>query len=314
MFMQEPLLYRLSVPARILTFLLVILLSVFFTLILGVLLGIVFYGSEMMDYIKAGMPLLDPDMLSLLRYLQIINTIGLFVLPPFIFAFLISKRPLQYLSLRQSPCLISLILGIGAIMAGLPFLHWTLGLNEMLSLPEWLAGVEDWMRRSEDQARALTELLLGTSSPGGLMINMLMIAVLPALGEELLFRGVLLRLFREWSGSAHLAVIITAFLFSTLHLQFFGFLPRFLLGLLLGYAFVWSKTIWVPVLLHFFNNGFAVVAAWLFARGMTDTDADSLGDYGHPGIIAASLVVSLALLWLIRFNEKKRSIRFGMLP
>jgi hypothetical protein len=314
MFMQEPFLYRLSTPAKILAFLLVVLLSVFFTLILGVLLGILFYGGEMMDYINGGLPLYDPAMISLLRYLQIINTIGLFVVPPFIFAFLISKRPLQYLSLKQSPCLISILLGVGAIMAGLPFLHWTMDLNGLLSLPEWLAGVEDWMRRSEEQARALTELLLGTSSPGGLMINMLMIAVLPALGEELLFRGVLLRLFREWTGSAHLAVIITAFLFSALHLQFFGFLPRFLLGLLLGYVFVWSKAIWLPVLLHFFNNGFAVLAAWLYERDLSKTDADSLGDYGHPGIIVASLAVSLVLFWLIRYTEKKRSIRFRMLP
>jgi len=145
-----------------------------------------------------------------------------------------------------------------------------------------------------------------------MLFNLFMIAMLPALGEEFLFRGVLLRLFREWTHSTHLAVFISALLFSALHLQFYGFLPRLILGLMLGYVFVWSGSVWVPVIVHFFNNGLAVVAAWLYERGSITTDVESLGSADQPFLIVASglMATTLMLLAWAYEGKKKGSINF----
>ena len=303
---REPLLYHSSPLVKFLSFLLIILLSLILTLILGLALGIAFFGTDMMDAVMDGLASTDPAVLPMLKYLQIVNTIGMFVLPPLIFAWLVSKRPAEYLSMDKRPGMLSSIAGVAAILFILPFIHWTAGITEMMLLPEWLSGLEDWMKRSEEQAKELTDLFLGTTSIAGLNVNLIMIALLPAIGEEFLFRGVLLRMFKDWSRNVHVAVIVSAFLFSALHMQFYGFLPRFILGILLGYLFVWSRSIWVPVIVHFFNNAIAVYAAWLFERGSITTDAESFGDVDQPLLIILSFVSVLILTVAIRYFEAQK--------
>jgi hypothetical protein len=260
----------------------------------------------MMDYANGSIVLTDPAFLPMLKYLQIVNTLGLFIIPPIVFAFFVSKKPAQYLALTRTPALVSTLAGIALIVLILPFLHWTASINEMMCLPDWMSGIEAWMQRSEAQAKEITELFLGTGTIAGLAVNMLMIAVLPAIGEELFFRGVLLRLFREWMSNVHLAVIISALLFSALHLQFYGFLPRFILGLFLGYLYIWTRSIWAPIIVHFLNNGIAVFAAWLYAGGIIDTNADSLGDVDQPLFVISSLIMVLVMLAVIAFYESQK--------
>jgi membrane protease YdiL (CAAX protease family) len=306
MFTREPLLGNTPVPIKILAFLLVVVMSLAITLLIGIGLGFIFFGGDMLTYVKEGMRLDDAGSLNILRYLQLVNTVGIFILPALLFAFLVSASPARYLSAHRPPSLVSTFIGVAVIVAILPFIHWTAAINEMLQLPGWLSGFEDWMKQSEEQARQLTERFLATVSIPGLLINLLMIAILPAIGEELLFRGVLLRLFREWTGNVHVAVLITALLFSALHLQFYGFLPRLLLGAVLGYIFVWSGSIWVPVLVHFVNNGIAVIAAWLFARGSSGRDFDTIGEADNPVVIIASFVVVLAMMLAMKGYEDKK--------
>ena len=303
---REPLLFRSPALLKLLSLLLIILLSMLFTLIFGTGLGFLIYGADIIDYIKEGFSLTDPAMIPLLKYLQVINTLGLFVFPPFIYAFLVSNKPWSYLAIDHDPGFQNVVLGTLLIIVVLPFLHWLANMNEMLDLPVWLEGVESWMKQSEEQARQLTEMFLSSTTYKGLFVNLLMIAVLPAIGEEFLFRGVLQRLFHEWSKNGHLAVMLAALLFSALHLQFFGFLPRLLLGLFLGYLYLWSRSIWLPVLVHFFNNGIAVVAAWLYARGNIQTSADSLGEMPDTLFIILSFVMSAIILLVLWYKHDKK--------
>ena len=157
---------------------------------------------------------------------------------------------------------------------------------------------------NELQAMKLTEAFLSDISIGGFIVNLLMIGMLAAIGEELLFRGVILRIFKDWSGNTHVAVWISAILFSALHLQFFGFLPRMILGVVLGYLFVWSRSLWVPVITHFINNTAAVIVAFLFYRGNIKTDMESFGSTDNAGWIIGSLVITLFLLIAIFRYEK----------
>ena len=306
MLFREPILYKMSPPLKILAFLLVILLSLLFTMILGLLIGFLFFGGVMLDYMKEGFSMTDPAMLPMLRYLQIINTLGIFIFPSVLFAYLASKRPSRYLAIRITPSMLSTLTGVAVIIAILPFIHWVAGLNEMMNLPDWLSGIENWMKNSEEQAKELTEMFLGTTTITGLSINLMMIAILPAIGEEFLFRGILLRLFREWTRNAHFAVLISAFFFSALHLQFYGFLPRFFLGIVLGYLFVWTKSIWVPVIVHFVNNGIAVVAAWYYTRGNIEQDFDAIGEADQPLVIISSFIVVVAMMMAMRYFELKK--------
>jgi membrane protease YdiL (CAAX protease family) len=290
---------------KVLALLLVIIVCLVITLALSILLGLVFFGGDMMQYVEEGMELGQAS-LPMLQYLQIINSIGLFLLPSIAFAALAGKSISRYLSLHIPPAFVSTLAGMAVILAILPFIHWLATLNELMALPDWLSGLEEWMLSSEEQARKLTDLFLSTNTISGLALNLIMIAVLPAIGEELLFRGVLLRLFSEWSRNPHFAVLLSAYFFSALHLQFYGFLPRFILGIVLGYLFVWTRSIWVPVIVHLFNNGIAVVGAWYYARNNIDMDIESIGQNDQPVVILFSFLIVVGMMITVRFYEGKK--------
>ena len=138
-------------------------------------------------------------------------------------------------------------------------------------------SVQTWMQETEDQADKITKAFLATQSTSDLLTNLFVIGILPAVGEELLFRGVVQQLFKKLFRNAHAAIWISAAIFSALHLQFFGFLPRMILGAMFGYMLEWSGTLWLPIIAHFVNNATAVFAYYLADKGIIGTDIENIG-------------------------------------
>jgi hypothetical protein len=174
-----------------------------------------------------------------------------------------------------------------------------------MSLPSWLSGLENWMRESEDKAAKLTEKFLEINSGWDLFLSVVMIALLPAIGEELIFRGVLQRIFSEWSKNIHVGIWSSAILFSAMHLQFYGFIPRMLLGVMLGYLLAWSGTLWLPIIAHFINNAAAVILTYMFKQQMISVDADKIGTENDYTALLLSAVITTAILWTIYKRERK---------
>ncbi len=143
-----------------------------------------------------------------------------------------------------------------------------------MHLPDSLVGVEKWMRQQEDQLATLTQRFLYMPSAVDLAINLLMIALIPAIGEELLFRGCLQPIFGRLVKNAHVGIWLAAIVFSAIHLQFYGFIPRMLLGALFGYLYYYGNSMWYPILGHFLNNGSAVVAVYFYQqKGLSVAEA-----------------------------------------
>jgi membrane protease YdiL (CAAX protease family) len=145
----------------------------------------------------------------------------------------------------------------------------------------------------EQSAAELTRAITETDSPTVLVFNLLLVAIVPALGEEMIFRGLVLPIFRKWTGKLHLAVWLSALLFSAMHMQFFGFLPRLVLGAVLGYLYVWTSSLWVPVIAHFTNNALALILIFYMAKGEIPKEVDEFNP-GASDLIW--LIVSLAVL------------------
>lgn len=242
----------------------------------------------------------EERVVSLLKYFQIVNQLGLFIFPPLLFAWLDGGNVFPYLRLNRRPNLQIALLSIVLVFAVLPLVHWSATVNEMLVLPEWLKSVETWMKQSEENASRITEAFLNVNSISGFVLNLVMIAVLPAIGEELLFRGVVQKLMHQWFRNVHVAIVVTAVIFSALHLQFYGFLPRTLLGIMFGYLFVITGSLWVPVLAHFINNGAAVVAAFLFRQELLESDYQEVGKVNDPEWVVVSLIVVIIIFLVIK--------------
>ena len=150
------------------------------------------------------------------------------------------------------------------MFASMPFISLITHVNQLLTLPHWLSGLEYWMQNLEKSAQETTNLLLAGTSIWAYFGNILVVGVFAAVAEEFFFRGALQQLLVKLFKNKHVGVWMTAFIFSMMHLQFYGFLPRFVLGLLLGYLFVYSKNLWIPILIHFLNNALVVTFNFFF--------------------------------------------------
>ncbi|MGI4885941.1 MAG: CPBP family intramembrane glutamic endopeptidase [Janthinobacterium lividum] len=195
-------------------------------------------------------------------------------------------------------------LGAGAlILVIVPLMSVLVAWNAGTHFPAFLHDFELWARAKEDQAGALTKFLTQFGTAGRLLVGVLVIAVVPAVAEELVFRGVIQQNLVRWFGSRHAGVWVAAAIFSAIHFQFFGFVPRFVLGLILGYLYEWSGNILVPMAAHFTNNAFQLVLLYLVQGGAfgwnTAFDPDSTEALPWP-LALASAVLAGGLLWGLR--------------
>lgn len=249
--------------------------------------------------------------INALKIMQIFQSIGMFIVPAIVLSKMFYGNFVFSLHLNQKISAKQVFLALSLILVALPFISFLAEINTQLKLPESLAGLEEMMRNSEKKATELTESFLRVKSFSALLINVLMIAVLPAIGEELFFRGLILKIFNQtFKNNIHLSVWITALLFSFFHFQFYGFLPRAILGAFLGYLFVWSGSIWLPILAHFLNNFLATIGYFLMERGVMSNNFDSLEINTKSTIIALiSAIITIFILILLKkdaFRETKK--------
>ncbi len=303
MFKRTLFLKNLSVPVQIMMLLMFIIISGFIISIIGILITIPFGGNNLLTNGK------EFDILSninISKFLQIVNHLGLFLIPSLLFVYLLSRNPKGYLKLDKKPHIFSLIAGLLLMLISMPFINWLLSINQSFHLPESMSGIENWMRVSEERAAYLTDVFLNVNTISGLLLNILMIAVIPAIGEEILFRGILMKLLKNWFGNIHIAIIISAVVFSAAHLQFFGFLPRVVLGLILGYLFYITRNLWIAIAAHFANNAFAVIVAFLNFKYKLSSDIEKFGSNNddYP-VIIFSLLLTIVIIFSINQRERK---------
>jgi uncharacterized protein len=301
---REPILKNFSPSLQLISLVVITILCVFIVYILGVVIAIPVWGGDTMLALTSKTVVNLTENINFFKYMQIVSQIGMFIVPPILFAFFVRGNIAAYLKINRIPNIITLLSGLLVLIVSIPFINYLISLNSMMHLPSVFSGIESWMKEMESSAEVFTKAFLNVSSTQGLLVNLFMIALLPALGEEFMFRGVLQKLFKDWTKNVHIAIFITAFLFSAMHLQFFGFIPRFVLGLILGYLYYFSNNLWVPIAAHFFNNATAVIFSFLYAKKIVKTDIDTIGNTPNDFLlIIASCLFTFLLLYSIYKRE-----------
>lgn len=251
---------------------------------------------------------ISPENTAVLKFLQLFNTLGIFVIPAILFALLFIPKPTEWLGLKQSLAIENIFWITILFICLMPLTNWLIELNGSMRFPESLKFIEQWMKASENQAAELTKAFLQMDSGHELFYNLFLIALLPAVGEELIFRGIVQQTINDNNKSHHWGVWISAILFSALHMQFYGFLPRLFLGAFFGYLFVWTRSLWAPIFAHFLNNGSAVLLTYYYGSQAIEEEIDQLGTtedtYGY-GITATLFFV----LFLILFLNRQKSLK-----
>lgn len=242
----------------------------------------------------------SPNIIKGMKIAQAASVLIMFILPSFLFALLSSEKKISYLNINKGFTILSGICALLLVFTAMPLINWMGELNSHLALPGFMSGIENWMKASEESAKKLTEVFLQMSGFGDLTVNLIVVALLAALGEELFFRGCMQNIFVEWTKNKHAAVWISAILFSALHAQFYGFLPRMLLGVALGYLYVWSGSLWLSILFHFLNNGTAVLFSFLVSKEVISENAETVGAGESPlYLVLISTVASLGLMYVV---------------
>jgi len=304
--MTKGLLSELPPLSKLLFTLFIIVVSFLLFALIGAVVAIPLFGVSFFSNPDILNFNLYPEYLHIVKFFQILQSFSIFLIPPIMVAFLYSTKPYEYLRIKQQPAIYSLIISGIIMIAALPLIDWMLRINEMLHFPETLQSIEQWMKNAEEDRKDITEAFLNVASWKGYAINVFMFGILAAVGEELLFRGIIQRLFGEWFRNQHVAVILTAFLFSALHMQFYGFLPRFMLGIYLGYLFIWTGSLWIPIFAHFVNNVSAVTVYFLVKRGIINIDPEEFGSTNSTFFFWGSILLVFGLITTIYLKEKSR--------
>lgn len=247
-----------------------------------------------------------------LKWLQLLQTVCTFLLPPVLCAWLwdADHRPLRWLGLERSASWQVYMLAVAVMLCGLPAINLLADLNSRIELPESLSALEDKLRMQEETAAALIERFLEAENGWEMLLNIGLMALMPALSEEMTFRGVFQQLMSRRSSAVsprtHTAIWVSAFVFSAVHMQFFGFFPRMLMGAMFGYVFVWTGSLWVPMLMHFTNNSVAIIAYYVSGGGVDEKNwADTIGagSTWWLGVLSLMAVGGL-LVWLHRLAKR----------
>lgn len=237
------------------------------------------------------------NQVAALRIVAVLQDIFLFMAPAVATALMATRRPAELLGLMRKPHLLAVALVAAILLISVPAQEAVIYWNYHW---DWLpTPLQDLARLMEDQANASIAAMMGVDSVGSLIVNVLIIGVAAGLCEELLFRGAFLGLLLRTRLNRHVAVWLVAFIFSAMHFQLFGFVPRMLLGAYFGYLLLWSRSLWLPVLAHVFNNAGFVITAWIQMRS---GDAEALTEaptLWNVWLTLGSVAATAGLLWCL---------------
>ncbi len=244
----------------------------------------------------------DQSLVSL-KVMQMLQTVGTFLLPCLAGAYLWSKRPMHWLQMDKGIGWKESVICIVLIVCASPGINLLAWLNGMIELPSFLSHLEELMKQQEESAALLTERFIRADNAGTLLLNVVLIALLPAISEEVCFRGTLQTLFSSDNRNRYVAVWASAVLFSAIHFQFYGFVPRMLLGALFGYMLLWSGSLWLPILAHFTNNCMSVLLYnFFYMQGKNVDEIDAFGTEGTVWAGIVSLLLSGVMIYLLRHS------------
>ncbi|MFN0049622.1 MAG: lysostaphin resistance A-like protein [Cytophagales bacterium] len=264
-----------------------------------------FIGDKVMDLASiVANPNEYQEYKYVLLYVQGMTSFGSMILAPILFLQYFYKHEINYFV--NMPREIFFFLTAILVIVSMPANAWIAEQNMQMKLPAFLIDMERWMAGKEAELKILTEYLTTFQTNTQFLVGLVVIALIPAIGEELLFRAGLQNLFNDAFKNKHVAIWLAAIIFSGIHLQFYGFFPRMFLGALFGYLYLWSGNILIPMTGHFVNNGFTLLLIHLKNVNQIKVDLETTQDI-PTGLIVGSGFLFTALL--VFFHRQARLAR-----
>lgn len=252
-----------------------------------------------------------------LRQMQLlfqgITALGGFMVSAVLFIKLVERQPFKILNPKPHPRALNFLLASVIFIAVMPFSSALIEWNVHLEFPSFMHEFEQWARAKEARLAELTFFLIKFQDWSTFLLGLLVIGILPGIGEELIFRGILQRNMAQYF-SAHLAIVLSAAIFSAIHLQFYGFFPRMFLGILLGYLYFWSGNLWIPIWAHILNNSFTLLMVYLYQQGIITYNLMQIKAMPWYWVLFSVLITSAGLYLFQQYNQKNKPHSINHLP
>ena len=292
---------RIHPGLQFLIFIGIFLLVFFAGNLIGLGIVMAMYGEKTMMAITS-LNLAAPHFMSAIWIIQTAGTTLPILLTPIFFAWVIVGDIKDYIkpTFRFPWTLLLIVLAV--MFLSMPLIEFLSNLNQKMVLPEWLK----WMKESEEQTEKLMEGMLKMNGLWDMVSNVLFIGLFTAIAEEFMFRGVLQTIFYKWTKNIHVAIWVTAILFSAFHMEFFGFLPRLLLGLFFGYFVAWSGSIWTGVWAHFINNSTIVIVTYLFQQKVFTGDVNNQHVFNTIAYVLSLLITAALLIIYKKITDSRK--------
>jgi membrane protease YdiL (CAAX protease family) len=286
-----------------------VIMGMFLAQFLG-LLAVLPYFDNNIEALKGAIanPGLGEKVKIPMLIIQAFSSLCAFILAPLLYHLVYEKDTLINLNLkpRISPAIILVVIVL--VIMAMPFNSMVIEWNQHWVFPDFMAEFENWAQQKEKQLEDMTKNLTNLHGGGELLFGLIVFAVLPAIGEELLFRGLVQKKFKTIFNNIHIAIWVTGFIFSAIHMQFYGLVPRMLLGVMFGYLYYWSQNLIIPMIAHFVNNGFTVMMLYLRNESLIDIDIESTEGIPLNAALSSGLVVSGLLFGLYWYFQTKKGV------
>lgn len=282
---------------QIILSLFIILCSLLLFTALSLILVSVLFPHLPFNLLNPEISLKTPVDIAGLKFMQLVQAFSVFILAPLIIAWILGgKKTFTFLGMEKLPVFRAILLSVAIILVSIPLVNALGVVNSWLQLPQSLSFIEQWMTQTEKTANDIVLAFLQPGNIYAVISNFLIMAIIPAFGEEMLFRGIFQKIFIQWTKNIFWGIFITSLLFSALHLQFFTFLPRLALGFLLGYLFVITKSLWVPIIVHLINNSLAICIAMFSGMPLNESYYDKVGTTHDTWIYIVLSVMGVSVL------------------
>lgn len=273
--------------------------------LLGLFLSYLLFGINVFTDPTWLNDLSNPDVIKTLQLSQTLSSLGAFMIPALYFPKSIGLQPMTFLRAEGNIKPKYILAGLLLLVLSSPFISWLVYANQQVTLPSSFSAWEAKLKAAEETAARLTKAFTTADSFGGLWLNLVVVALVPAVCEEFLFRGALMRFIMLCFRNRHFAVILSAVLFSAVHGQFYGFIPRMVLGILLGYIALGSSSLWPSVIVHFVNNAIATIGMYY----QWDTNGPEIfkTEYVFPVYVnvLSALATAALVYWFIAAWKKR---------
>lgn len=256
-------------------------------------------GGSLMDMEKG---MLNPANADAVKVVQLVSSMVMFIVPAFVFARIVNKQPVKHLGLKTKFNISQVGLVVAMVFAGF---YLSGALAELTNLIPISAKAKAMFEKMEKAYVDQVMVIANMKTFGEYLFSLMVIGLAPAIFEELIFRGAMQQLMVKWTRSAWVGIIITSIIFSAIHFSYYGFLSRLFLGIMLGFMFYYSKSIWLSILAHFLNNGFAVTM--MFVLSKQGKLSKEIMDERFPiwyGVVALAVIIALFIAYK---NESKKS-------